>query len=57
MKDKIAPAILVLFILGVFAFVGSLPLAKFEICRTYYPEVSAWSCFVSDYGLPARGGK
>ena len=33
------------------------PLAKLEICRTYYPEISTISCFVSPYGLPSKGGK
>lgn len=31
--------------------------AKRNVCKTYYPELAAWSCLISDYGLPARGGK
>ena len=30
---------------------------KLEVCRIYYPEISAWSCQMSDYGLPHRAGK
>ena len=50
------PQILILSLLGLgLSFIVSLPLAKLEICRTYYPEVSWYSCLVSNYGLPARG--
>lgn len=51
------------FILFLIIFVGpilfliSIPLAKLEICRTYYPEVSWYSCLISNYGLPPRGTK
>lgn len=36
-------------------FLFGLP--KKEICETYYREISLYSCMVSDYGLPHRGGK
>jgi hypothetical protein len=32
------------------------PIAKYEICKKYYPEISRFSCLLSDYGLPPRGG-
>lgn len=25
---------------------------KLELCKTYYKELSTWSCWLSDYGLP-----
>lgn len=27
---------------------------KMEICRTYYKELSTWSCLLSRYGLPSE---
>lgn len=26
---------------------------KSELCKVYYPEISAYSCLMSDYGLPS----
>lgn len=49
-----------------FVFVAGLGLVyafalapKLELCRAYYPEISSFSCVVSNYGLPARpfGGR
>jgi len=30
---------------------------KYEICTSYYKELSLPGCMVSNYGLPHRGGK
>lgn len=30
---------------------------KLEICRTYYSELSGWSCLFSHVGLPPRSSK
>lgn len=30
---------------------------KLEVCRVYYSDMDTFSCFMSAYGLPARGAK
>lgn len=49
-------SMLVIFgVLGILILVNLFFIkSKLEICHTYYPEISTISCFVSNYGLPAR---
>lgn len=40
--------IVLLLLISVFGFVKP----KLDVCRVYYSEISAYSCFLSSYGLP-----
>lgn len=46
---------------AVLVFVGlfiAIPLwSKYQVCRTYYPELSRVACLDSNYGLPPRSTK
>lgn len=55
--DWVIVAVVGFGLIGFVAYFVSIPLAKLDVCKTYYPEISRWSCMVSNYGLPPRGGR
>lgn len=35
----------------------AIPYSKYQVCKTYYPELGIVACMMSKYGLPQRGAK
>ncbi len=48
----LALALFALAVIGGLAY--SHVTSKLEICRTYYPEISTYSCYMSNLGLPPK---